>query len=75
MTDLSSIPLGQIFADLQVSLTEIFLEELLDEPIDPHRLAGNKSIVAVIQAHFKNKYTRDDIEAFLNNGYPRRFTS
>lgn len=71
--DTNEIPTSELFADLQVSLTEIFLIEqfgLNDEYQD--RLIGNKKVLASIQSIMEDRFWKDEIIGFLENGFPRK---
>lgn len=70
------IDTGELFADLQVSLTEMFLilmlegSELADEFAE--RLRGNREIMDGITAVMKGRFSQEEIAGFLRNGFPRR---
>lgn len=65
---------GKLFADLQISLTEIVLLEMLDEHTEAEkfRLEGNERIVESIMATMKERFDEDQVRSFLDYGYPRR---
>lgn len=67
---------GQLFADLQVSLTEIILIHLLRnqdlrESYDG-RFVGNQQISDSIISIMEDRFSDEDIVGFLENGYPRQ---
>lgn len=65
---------GALFADLQTSLTEIVLLEMLDEHTEAEkfRLEGNERIVESIMATMKERFDEEQVRSFLDYGYPRR---
>lgn len=76
MSKADEITTGELFADLQVSLTELFLIEMLgdDELAGAfgERLRGNIEIKDGITAIMKDRFSSEDIAGFLRNGFPRR---
>lgn len=76
MSNFSHISDGELFADLQVSLTEIFLIELIDDDTITRnyndRLNGNVQIRDAIKGIMKDRFSSDDIERFLESGFPRQ---
>lgn len=70
----SNIPTSALFADLQVTLTEIQLIEMLPEDKrEKHesRLNGNYQIRDSILAIMQDRFSPDDIDKFLKDGYER----
>lgn len=69
------ITTGKLFADLQVSLTELFLVELLGDGElageFEERRRGNREIVEGITAVMKGRFSQEEIADFLRNGFPR----
>lgn len=70
------ISTGELFADLQVSLTELFLIEMLGDgelvgEFDERR-RGNQEIVEGITAVMKDRFSPEEIAVFLRNGFPRQ---
>lgn len=65
---------SELFADLQETLTEIFLIELLGDlsPEIQDRLKGNHQIKEVIKNIMRDRFSYNDIINFLENGYPRQ---
>ena len=70
------ITTGELFADLQVSLTELFLIEMLGDGDlageFEERKRGNREIKGGITAIMKDRFSSEDIAGFLRNGFPRR---
>lgn len=68
------IPTAELFADLQVSLTEIVLIKLLEEQtLDmQERLEENRMIAKIIHGILRERFTDEQIRNFLEYGYPRR---
>lgn len=68
------ISTAELFADLQVSFTEIVLVELLGSQTSNEqiRLEGNKEIVKAIKTILRERFTDEQIRNFLEYGYPRR---
>ena len=78
MIDATEIPDAELFADLQVSLTEIFLIQLFDAEFlneNRNRLNGNYQVRDAIKGIMKQRFIRDDVRSFLENGFPRRITT
>ena len=75
MGNFSEIPDGELFADLQMSLTDIALMEMLTSifSIDSYkkRLCKEKSIAEIIKTEIKRRFSEKQIIEFLNNGYLR----
>ena len=72
------IPNGELFADLQVSFTEIVLVDILEERSQlpkgytlQNRRSANKKIVERIKAIMKKRFSQNDIYTFLEKGFPR----
>ena len=66
-----NIPTAELFADLQVSLTEIVLIELLDDAGNySSRLNANCNIRDIIKGILKERFSESDIIGFLEHGYP-----
>ena len=76
MGNISSIPDAELFADLQMSLTDIVLMEMLTNifSIDGHkeRFCKEKKITEVIKAEIKQRFSEKQIMEFLDSGYPRK---
>uniref|UniRef100_A0A6M3J190 Uncharacterized protein n=2 Tax=viral metagenome TaxID=1070528 RepID=A0A6M3J190_9ZZZZ len=76
MTSKESMSNGELFTDLQVTLTEIVLvkmirsAELKDKYND--RLIGNKRILDAIKKIIADRFSDDDIQKFLEAGFPRQ---
>lgn len=72
----NDIATGELFADLQVTLTEIVLIELLEETssIDNYvdRLNGNVQIRDTIKGIMRRRFAHTDIARFLDHGFPRQ---
>ena len=68
---------GELFADLQVTLTEIFLIQLFDDKQGvklkdyQSRLNSNCTTRDSIKSIMKDRFGENDIKDFLENGYPR----
>lgn len=76
MSNADEITTGELFADLQVSLTEMFLIEMLGDGElvgeFEERRRGNLEIVEGITAVMKERFSQEEIAGFLRNGFPRR---
>lgn len=76
MTKTDEITNGELFADLQVSLTEMFLIQMLEggelAGEFTERLHGNREIMDGITAVMKGRFSQEEIADFLRNGFPRR---
>lgn len=71
-----NIPTGELFRDLQISYTEVVLLNMLSERgyltgNDRRRLQGNMEIIDNIKQIMEHRFTVEDIQQFLENGYPR----
>lgn len=76
MGNLSRIPDGELFADLQMSLTDLVLMKMLTSvfSVDSHkeRFRKEKNIAETIKAEIKQRFSEKQIMKFLNSGYPRQ---
>jgi hypothetical protein len=72
MGNLDKIPDGKLFADLQMSLTDIALMEMLTNNLFEQRLNREKNIASTIRAEIKQRFSEKQIVKFLNDGYPRQ---
>ena len=76
MGNLSDIPDAELFTDLQMSLTDIVLMEMLTNifSVDNYkeRLCKEKNISEVIKAEIKQRFSEKQIMEFLDSGYLRR---
>ena len=70
------IPTGELFADLQVSFTEVVLVDILERMIvltDEHKIrrSTNQGIIGVIKGIMADRFSPEEIEDFLEKGFPR----
>ena len=72
MGNISSIPDAELFTDLQMSLTDIVLMEMLTNDGHKERLCKEKNISEVIKAEIKQRFSEKQIMEFLNSGYLRQ---
>lgn len=77
MTDKKNITDGELFADLQQSMTDIVLLEHLQESghitaENKKRLSKEKEILHNIKKELRNRFSDQQLEVFLEKGYPRR---
>ena len=70
MDAMLAIPTGELFRDLQVSLTKIVLCEMIGDK-SSERYTGNKDVVEAIKKILRERYDDGDLEKFLEHGYPR----
>jgi len=68
------IPDGELFADLQQSLTDIVLMELIDELSEDlkSRLDTERKILSDIKQVVKARFTDGQLKHYLIHGYPRQ---
>lgn len=75
--DVETIPVGELFADLQATLTDIFLIKLLSEDaageIAEDRRKVNDIILGRIREIMTERFSDGDVLEFLERGYPRNF--
>jgi hypothetical protein len=75
MSDITKISLGKLFADLQVSYTEVKICELIEFKgaylKDDSRKIINLSIINTITAELARRLSIKELNDFLDNGYPR----
>ena len=72
MGNLNHIPDAELFADLQMSLTDIVLLEMLTNDGHKERFCKEKKIAEVIKAEIKQRFSEKQIMEFLNSGYLRQ---
>jgi len=72
MGNFDKIPDAELFADLQMSLTDTALMEMLRSASYTDRLHKEKHIAEVIKAEIKLRFSEEQIMKFLKNGYPRQ---
>jgi len=65
---------GELFADLQVTMTEIVLVELLENAsiATTERGEVNERILSTIKKMMKDRFSDEDIIKFLEDGFPRQ---
>ena len=74
--DASKIPTKELFADLQVSFTEVVLVDVLERMIvinDKHkeRRSKNRDIINAIKSIMADRFSPEEIDTFLEKGFPR----
>ena len=72
----SEISNGELFADLQVSFTEVVLVDVLERMIvinDEHkeRRSKNRDIINTIKSIMVDRFSPEEIDMFLEKGFPR----
>ena len=72
MKNLDHIPDTELFADLQISLTDIALMKMLTNDSYEERLRQETNIAKLIKAEMKQRFSEKQIMGFLEDGYPRR---
>ena len=76
----TEIPDGELFADLQISFTEVVLIDILEERSQlskedfslQNRRSTNNSIIRKIKNIMKERFSLEDINKFLEKGFPRK---
>ncbi len=75
MADITKIPLAELFADLQVSYTEVIICEILESKgsvlEDPERKTANLSIINQIKSELTRRCSVVELNDFLVNGFPK----
>ena len=71
MKNLDHIPDAELFADLQISLTDVALMKMLTNDSYEERLRQETNIAKLIKAEMKQRFSEKQITGFLDNGYPR----
>ena len=75
---MEEISTGELFADLQVSYTEIVLVDILEEKSQldkndalQNRRAVNRKVIKGIKNIMKERFSLEDINTFMEKGFPR----
>jgi hypothetical protein len=77
MSDIKAIPTGELFADLQVSYTEVVIIDLLEKKVGTsheqrERRDINNNIIEAITKELDRRFTVYDLTNFLKKGFPRQ---
>lgn len=79
MSEADNIPDGELFADLQQSMTDLYLMKLLmekhlnsDNTSYNERYNQEEKIQETIRTIIADRFSKEDIIRFLEKGYPRQ---